>query len=137
MDDRFTNERFASTTGVNGRRHTDGRYPGTSNVEADLPRDESAAFGAFKFCNVCGDVMTKSTRLITSPLAGLVLVLFGAFLTAFYGLASKFMDTPWYLEFLLPAVYYVGAIHVGVGILFFFIRERVWRCRKCGELAKR
>jgi hypothetical protein len=31
----------------------------------------------------------------------------------------------------------MGAIFVAVGALFFFLRERVWRCEKCRGMEKR
>ena len=53
-----------------------------------------------------------------------------------YGLATDFYQPPWFVKFVLPAGYYVGSIFLGVGILFFFIREKVWTChsvRKSGK----
>jgi hypothetical protein len=75
--------------------------------------------------------------MVMSPVAGLLLILLGAAFMAAYGLATNFYPTPWFAKFALPAVYYIGSIFVGVGLLFFFIREKVWKCRKCGEIRKR
>jgi len=54
-----------------------------------------------------------------------------------YGLATNFLQPPWFLKFALPAIYYIGSIFIGVGALFFFIRERIWLCRQCRDMAKR
>jgi len=81
--------------------------------------------------------MAKSSRMILSIPAGVCLLALGALLMGLYGVASNFYHTPWFLKFALPAAYYVGSLFVGVGILFFFIRERVWICRKCKEATRR
>lgn len=107
------------------------------------PDDDLARFqdrlirGKIILCQSCGNVMTRSSRMVLSPLAGILLVILGAGLMSFYGLANNFYDVPWFLKFLLPASYYIGSIFVAVGVLFFFIRERVWRCQKCSLIAKR
>jgi len=75
--------------------------------------------------------------MVLSPLAAIVLVVMGLVLMVAYGLAVNFYQTPWFLKFALPAMYYIGLIFIGVGALFFFIRERVWRCHNCRELSKR
>jgi len=93
--------------------------------------------GKVKLCGSCGSVMVRSTRMVLSPIAGVALILLGAGFMAAYGLATNFLHTPWYLKFGLPALYYVGSLFVGVGILFFFIREKVWKCYKCREIRKR
>lgn len=93
--------------------------------------------GKIILCHSCGNVMTKSSRMVLSPLAGILLGLLGAALMILYGMATVLYDVPWFLKFLLPASYYIGSIFVGVGILFFFIRERVWRCQKCMVVVKR
>jgi hypothetical protein len=93
--------------------------------------------GKVKLCDGCGGVMVKSSRMILSPLAGLVVILLGAALMTSYGLATNFYQTPWFIKFVLPAGYYVGSIFVGVGVLFFFIREKVWTCHICKEIRKR
>ena len=93
--------------------------------------------GKVKVCSSCGGVMTRSSRMILSIPAGFGLIALGAVLMALYGFATNFAQPPWHLKFILPAAYYVGSIFVGVGVLFFFIRERVWICRKCNEVDKR
>jgi hypothetical protein len=93
--------------------------------------------GKVKICSGCGEIMTKSTRMVLSPLAGLVLVVLGTLHMFVYGLAINFMQAPWFLKFVLPAIYYVGSIFIGVGVVFFFIRERIWDCRRCKEVRKR
>jgi hypothetical protein len=75
--------------------------------------------------------------MVLSPLAAIVLVVIGFALMTAYGLAINFYQTPWFLKFALPAMYYIGLMFIGVGTLFFFIRERVWRCHNCRELSKR
>lgn len=81
--------------------------------------------------------MNKTSRSILSPLAGFVLVLLGMGLMTFYGVTTNFFQPPWFIKFALPASYYVGSIFIGVGILFFFIREKVWVCHRCKEIRKR
>jgi hypothetical protein len=81
--------------------------------------------------------MTKSTRMILSPFSAVVLTLLGFSLMVMYGLAVNFFQTPWYLKFSLPAMYYIGSIFLGVGVLFFFVRERVWKCPDCRSVRKR
>lgn len=93
--------------------------------------------GKVKLCGSCGSVMVRSTRMVLSPMAGIALILLGAAFMAIYGVAANFYQTPWYLKFGLPALYYVGSLFVGIGILFFFIREKVWKCYKCREIRKR
>jgi len=93
--------------------------------------------GKVKLCGSCGGVMTRSSRRILSMPAGLGLIALGACLMALYGFATNFAQPPWHLKFMLPAAYYLGSIFVGVGVLFFFIRERVWICPKCKEISKR
>lgn len=93
--------------------------------------------GKVRLCNECGEVMTKSTRMVLSPFAGLVLVILGTLHMAAYGFATNFYESPWFLTFVLPSVYYVGSIFIGVGVVFFFVRERVWKCRGCREVRKR
>lgn len=93
--------------------------------------------GKVKLCDGCGGVMSKSSRMILSPLSGFVLVVFGAILMTMYGLATNFYQPPWFMKFALPAAYYLGSIFIGVGTLFFFIREKVWTCPRCKEIRKR
>jgi hypothetical protein len=93
--------------------------------------------GKVKLCGGCGGVMIKSSRMILSPLAGASLIVLGAALMTFYGLATNFYQIPWFMKFALPAGYYIGSIFIGVGILFFFIREKVWDCPRCKDMRKR
>ncbi|MEW6352574.1 MAG: hypothetical protein AB1646_26300 [Thermodesulfobacteriota bacterium] len=93
--------------------------------------------GKVKLCANCNEVMVKSSRMVLSPFAGIVLTLLGASFLVGYGFAVNFLQTPWYVKFSLPAMYYVGAIFIGVGILFFFIREKVWFCQGCKDVRKR
>jgi hypothetical protein len=93
--------------------------------------------GKVKICDGCGGVMNKTSRMILSPFAGLVLIALGALLMFFYGLATNFYQPPWFLKFVLPSSYYAGSIFITVGVLFFFIREKVWICHKCKEIRKR
>ena len=93
--------------------------------------------GKVKLCDGCGGVMGKSSRMILSPISGFVLVAFGVLLMTLYGFATNFYQPPWFLKFALPASYYLGSIFIGVGTLFFFIREKVWTCPRCKEIRKR
>jgi hypothetical protein len=93
--------------------------------------------GKVKLCGSCGGVMVRSTRMVLSPVAGLVLILLGAAFMAGYGMATNFYQTAWYLKFALPALYYIGSLFIGIGVLFFFIREKVWKCSKCRDIRKR
>lgn len=95
------------------------------------------AKGSAKLCPVCGGVMKKKTRRILSCLHGMALVTAGLVLMGIYGWATHFYQAPWMLKFALPAIYYIGSIFIGVGILFFFIRENVWKCVECREISKR
>lgn len=93
--------------------------------------------GSAKLCHICGGVMKKKTRRILSWLHGAALAVIGILLMGFYGWATHFYQAPWVIKFALPAVYYIGSIFIGVGILFFFIRENVWKCIDCREISKR
>jgi hypothetical protein len=93
--------------------------------------------GKVKLCAGCGEVMTKSSRRILSAPWGMALIVLGGILMTLYGMATNFYQPPWYMKFALPAAYYVGSIFVGIGILFFFIREKVWVCHNCKEIEKR
>ena len=93
--------------------------------------------GKVKLCAACGGVMGRSSRMILSAVAAILLIILGVLLMGFYGFALHFYQPPWYARFALPAAYYIGSIFVGVGILFFFIREKIWFCPKCKEIAKR
>jgi hypothetical protein len=93
--------------------------------------------GKVKLCRSCGGVMARSSRRILSAFSGVLLLAIGGALMVLYGLATNFYQTPWYIKFALPAAYYIGSIFVGVGVLFFFIRERVWACPQCKNVDKR
>ncbi len=75
--------------------------------------------------------------MLLSPASGLLVILLGTGLITYYGIATNFLQTPWFLKFILPACYYIGAIFLGVGILFFFLREKIWKCQNCKEIRKR
>lgn len=117
--------------------------PGDYAYSMGAPEKEFVRFqerlrkGRVKLCTSCGGVMEKSSRMILSPLAALLLIVVGAFLMGFYGLSTNFYQTPWFVKFSLPAIYYIGSILIAVGILFFFIREKVWKCVKCRDIRKR
>ncbi len=156
-DDNRQIDPFAAQGGrLNGRRAEADNSPGyekafaVKDSGADLGYYSSASAdkefttfqdrlrkGKVKLCGGCGGVMTKSSRMILSPLAGASLIVLGAVLMTLYGLATNFYQTPWFLKFALPAGYYIGSIFVGVGVLFFFIREKVWNCPRCKEMRKR
>jgi hypothetical protein len=93
--------------------------------------------GKVRVCRKCGEVMRRSSRTILSIPSGVLLLVLGSALMVLYGLATNFFQTPWFARFLLPAAYYIGAIFIGVGLLFFFIRERIWYCGNCREVDKR
>jgi len=82
-------------------------------------------------------MMKKSTRMILSPLAAIAVTILGGLLMFIYGMATNFYQVPWSVKFALPAAYYVGSIFAGLGILFFFIREKVWFCPGCKAMDKR
>jgi hypothetical protein len=88
-------------------------------------------------CRHCISPMSKTSRAILSIPSGILLILVGGALMGFYGLATNFYQVPWFIRFALPAAYYIGSIFVGIGVLFFFIRERIWKCTHCGEILKR
>lgn len=109
--------------------------PGSMYEDRGMMRNES--LGKARRCPSCRGVMSKSSRLILSPLAGLAVALAGFAFMAGYGVVTNFYQPPWYAKFCLPALYYIGSLLVGAGLLFFFIRERVWRCARCREIVKR
>lgn len=90
-----------------------------------------------KLCGVCGGVMRKSSRRVLSASAGMVLILTGLLLIAVYGFFTNFYQAPWLVRFALPALYYIGAILIGFGIVSFFVWENIWRCFDCKEMTKR
>jgi len=118
--------------------------PDNANFRSGAPKDEEFVRfqdrlrrGKVKLCSGCGGGMIKASRMILSPLSGTWLVALGVILMALYGLATNFYQPPWFVKFALPAGYYLGSIFIGVGVLFFFIREKVWSCPRCKEIAKR
>lgn len=114
------------------------RYYSGGASDSDFSRFQSRLKqGKVKLCGGCGEVMTKSSRRILSAPWGVALIALGGVLMTVYGMATNFYQPPWYIKFALPAAYYVGSIFVGVGILFFFIREKVWNCHKCKIIEKR
>jgi hypothetical protein len=98
---------------------------------------EPSRKGRPKTCGWCGGAMRKSSRRVLSAVSGFVMILLGTGLMVLYGLAINFFQVPWFVTFALPAGYYVGSLFVGVGVLFFFIRERVWICPHCQQVDKR
>jgi len=111
---------------------------GSGSIGRDVTRfQRRLTTGRVKLCSGCGGVMTRSSRMVISPLAALLLIVLGFVLMVAYGLVSNFYQAPWYMKFALPAVYYIGSIFIGVGILLFFIREKVWKCYSCREIRKR
>ncbi len=98
---------------------------------------ENARFQPSGVCPYCAGGLKKTSRVILSIPSAIVLVLFGVALMVFYGYATNFSQFPWYVRFALPAAYYIGSIFIGVGVIFFFIRERIWRCRECGQFWRR
>ena len=93
--------------------------------------------GKVKICSECGSVMTKSSRMILSPVPSLLLVVLGTLHMIAYGFATKIYEVPWFLKFVLPSIYYIGSIFIAFGVMFFFFRERVWQCQNCREVNKR
>lgn len=120
----------------NGRNDF-GAYPAASQDKEFSRFQDRLRQGKIKLCGGCGGVMTKSSRMILSAPAGLALIIIGTLHMVLYGLATNFYQPPWFIKFVLPAGYYVGSIFIGVGVLFFFIRERIWLCKRCREMAKR
>ncbi len=117
---------------------SDPGYYASPVPEKDFNRfQDRLRMGKVKLCDGCGGVMAKSSRMILSPLSGFVVIFLGVALMTLYGLATNFYQTPWFIKFALPASYYVGSIFLGVGILFFFIREKIWTCHRCKEIRKR
>jgi len=90
-----------------------------------------------KLCVGCGGTMKKSSRTVLSIPAGMSLAALGVAFMTLYGYAANFYQVPWFIKFALPAVYYIGSIFVALGLLFFFIKEKIWKCERCGEISKR
>lgn len=93
--------------------------------------------GRVKLCGGCGGIMKKSSRAVLSIPSGIGLLGLGVVLMAFYGYATNFLEVPWVVKFALPAVYYIGSIFIAFGVLFLFIRERIWKCDRCAEMSSR
>jgi hypothetical protein len=93
--------------------------------------------GKIRICPECGEIMGKANRMVLSPVSGFILIVLGVAHMVLYGVVTNYLQAPWSLKFALPAVYYVGSIFIGVGVVFFFIRERVWVCKRCGVVSKR
>jgi hypothetical protein len=98
---------------------------------------ERIRHGKIRICEACGGIMIKSCRPVLSRLSGCLLVVFGLVLFAMYGLMVNFTQLPWFLKFIMPGMYYMGAIFTATGVIFFFIRERVWLCEQCRDISKR
>ena len=129
---------FGSPAPVRDEGTRDQAYHRSPLQEKDYNRfQDRLKMGKVKLCEGCGGVMARSSRMILSPVAGIAVILLGAALMTSYGLATNFYQTPWFVKFVLPAGYYVGSIFIGVGVLFFFIREKVWSCHRCKEIRKR
>ncbi len=75
--------------------------------------------------------------MLLSALSGISLITLGLACMALYGAGKHFLKPPWYVEFAMPGVYYLGALFIGCGTIFFFLREKIWICEKCREIRKR
>jgi hypothetical protein len=123
-------------------------------VLADLPDDETIVRaassgkdlkkfqkrlqkGKIRICPECGEIMGKANRMVLSPMSGILLIILGTLHMAIYGIVTNYLQAPWNVKFILPSIYYIGSILIGVGVVFFFIRERVWSCKRCGVISKR
>ncbi len=124
------------SAGENGREEMP-HVPGLAADKEFSRFQDRLRKGKVKLCRACGGVMKKSSRMVLSAVAAIFLIAVGALLMVGYGLATNFFQPPWYMRYALPASYYVGSLHVGVGILFFFIRERIWYCPECKAIDKR
>lgn len=112
-------------------------YSGTPKDQEYVRFQDRLRRGKVKLCAGCGGVMARSSRMILSPISGACLIIAGLVLMALYGLATNFYQPPWFMKFALPAAYYIGSIFIGVGVVFFFVREKVWCCPRCRDLCKR
>lgn len=112
-------------------------YSGTPKDQEYVRFQDRLRRGKVKLCPGCGGVMARSSRMILSPISGACLIIAGLVLMALYGLATNFYQPPWFMKFALPAAYYIGSIFIGVGVVFFFVREKVWCCPRCRDLCKR
>jgi hypothetical protein len=126
--DRFSRSAVGPNDAQRGTTHND---PGVLRPEL------VGSAGKGRYCASCRGRMKKSSRMVLSPLSGALLVALGCVFTAAYGAAVNFLQPPWYVKFCLPAIYYIGSLFIGAGGVFFFIRERVWRCPRCGDISKR
>jgi hypothetical protein len=93
--------------------------------------------GKIKLCKECGGVMLKSSRMILSAGSALALVIVGLSFMTGYGVMNYLIQPPPYIKFGLPALYYIGSLLLGAGIMLFFIREKIWICEQCREFRKR
>lgn len=122
---------------VSGRTPAGADAPYYSSDREYLDFQDRLRNGRIKLCSSCGAMMIRSSRMILSSGSGVMLTLLGALLMFGYGVVTNFGQPPWYVKFALPAAYYLGSLFVGVGVLFFFIREKIWVCEKCREISKR
>lgn len=119
------------------RRETTGSHSApSSDNDLDKFRDR-VMNGRVKLCRDCGGIMKKSSRAVLSIPFGIGLLGLGIILMGFYGYATNFLEVPWFVKFALPAVYYIGSIFIAFGVLFLFIRERIWKCGRCAEMSSR
>jgi hypothetical protein len=93
--------------------------------------------GKIKLCKECGGVMLKSSRMILSAGSAVALVILGLSFMSAYGATRYLIQAPEYFKFALPALYYIGSLFLGSGIMFFFIREKIWVCEQCRDFTKR
>lgn len=113
------------------------RRKNNGGQEINALPDRTNRNGRVKLCVACGGIMKKSSRTLLSVPAGIGLIVLGVIFMAIYGFATNFYHVPWFIKFALPAAYYIGSIFVAVGLLFFFIKEKTWKCERCGEIGKR
>ncbi len=122
---------------VSGRSPVGPDAPYYSSDREYLDFQDRLRTGRIKLCSCCGGMMIRSSRMVLSGASGVMLVLLGALLMTGYGVATNFLQPPWYIKFALPSAYYIASIFIAVGGVFFFIREKVWVCEKCREMCKR
>jgi hypothetical protein len=113
------------------------RRKNSAGQDVNVLQDRMNRNGRVKLCVACGGIMKKSSRTLLSIPAGISLVMLGIVFMTSYGFATNFYHVPWFIKFALPAAYYIGSIFVAVGLLFFFIKEKTWKCERCGEISKR
>lgn len=121
-----------------GEEHLDGdNYLSLSSKSDTASFHDRIRRGKVKLCNSCGGIMTKSSSMILSAPAAFAAIILGITLVIAYGFAVNFFNPAWHIKFALPAIYYIGSILVGSGLLFFFIRRKVWKCHKCNDMTTR